>query len=150
MTCTHVNFNILNLIRVRYDTIITGCRKYFIVPATPATGSLYVTQNNQEFISGHVRVRGRNNGSYPYNYLEMIDAIFGIEENTIEVCSGNVRKYSDDRRCFTVDINPKTEPNLVEDGQMLSSISNNRFGRWRCDPPYNIKAAKGNYSLHKL
>ena len=62
---------------------------YIIIQATPATGILYVTKNSPDFISGHVRLRGRNNGRYPYNYLEMIETIFGPEENTIEVCSNN-------------------------------------------------------------
>src|SRR5712691_7059673 len=89
-----VKLNVLNLIRCKYE-IITGeeNKKYFTIPTTPATGILYITHNNPEFISGQIRVRGRDNGSYPYNYLEMIDAIFGNEENTIEVCSGTIRKY---------------------------------------------------------
>jgi hypothetical protein len=51
----------------------------------------------------NVRVRGRENGSYPYNYLEMIDRLFGNQDDTIEVCSGMVRKY-DNKSCFTVDM----------------------------------------------
>jgi hypothetical protein len=38
-----------------------------------------------------------------FHYLEMIDHVFGREENTIEVCSGNVNGG-----CFAVDINPET------------------------------------------
>lgn len=41
----------------------------------------------------------------------MIDALFGNEDNTIEVCSGSAKD------CFSVDINPKTKPDLVSDGQ---------------------------------
>lgn len=66
---------------------------------------------------------------YPYNYLEMIDAVFGKEDNTIEVCSGMIRKYGY-TSCSTVDINPETNPDLVDDAQMLSSVPNNRFNRW--------------------
>jgi hypothetical protein len=57
-------------------------------------------------------VRGRSNGSYPYNYLEMIDAVFGKKDNTIEVCSGNIRKYGYNSS-VAVDINPETNPDLV-------------------------------------
>src|SRR6478735_2437905 len=79
------NFNVLNLIRCKHNTVITTAReeenqKYFVIPAYPAKDILYVTQNNLQFISGHIRVTGRNNGSYPYNYLEMIDMIFGKED----------------------------------------------------------------------
>jgi len=64
----------------------------------------------------------------------MIESIFGKEENTIEVCSGNIRKHSC-MTCFTVDTNPETKPDLVADGQILSSIPNNMFNRRRYDPP---------------
>ena len=59
-----------------------------VVSARPAKGILYVTTNSPHFISGQVPLRGRNHGSYPFNYLEMIDNLFGKEENIIEVCSG--------------------------------------------------------------
>ena len=47
---------------------------------------------------------------------------------------------------FAVDINPKTNPDLVDDGQILSSIPNNKFDRCRCDPPYNAQTARGMYA----
>jgi hypothetical protein len=74
----------------------------------------------------------------------MIDAIFGKENNTIEVCSGMIRKNGC-RSCFTVDTNRETNPDLVDDGQTISSISNNTFNRWRCDPPYNAETAMTMY-----
>ena len=85
-------------------------------------------------------MRGRNGGRYPFNYLEMINTIFGKEENTIEVCSGRV---NDD--CFRVDINPNTTPDLLSDGQSLVGVANGNYSRWRCDPPYNTKTAKMMY-----
>ena len=54
-------------------------------------------------------MRGRDGGRYPYNYLEMIDHIFGSEENTIEVCSGSIKgrnASSSPYAPYTVDINP--------------------------------------------
>jgi hypothetical protein len=77
----------------------------------------------------------------------MIVAVFGKEDNTIEVCSGMIRKYRH-TSCYTVDINPETNPDLVDDGQMLSSVPNNRFNRWRGDPPYNVKTAKQMYGTN--
>ncbi len=138
------NFNILNLVRCKHRMIEDGDQKYFTIPASPTTGILFVTQNNPEFISGQIRVRGRDNGSYPFNYLEMIDAVFGKEDNTIEVCSGMIRKYRS-TSCYTVDINPEVNPDLVDDAQKLSSVPNTRFNRWRGDPPYNDKTAKQMY-----
>lgn len=116
------------------------------------------------FISGHLRMRGKNGGRYPYRYLEMIDNIFGAEENTIEVCRGSIGKAgSVIRTCgesnslsitndspFTVDINPNLKPDLVADGQELVGIPDRKFNRWRCDPPYNSKTAKEMYGTIKL
>ena len=108
-----------------------------VVRASPAKGILYVTTNSPHFISGQVRLRGRNHGSYPFNYLEMIDNLFGKEENIIEVCSGRVQSQG----CFTVDINPA----LVDDGQELSRVADSQFNRLRCDPPYNSHTAQSMY-----
>ena len=47
---------------------------YNIISCYPITGILYLANN---FLSGHVRMRGRDNGRYPYNYNEMIHNIFG-------------------------------------------------------------------------
>src|SRR5437868_15390558 len=96
--------------------------------ADPATGILYITENSPGFISGHLRMRGKKGGKYPYKYLEMIDNVFGKEENTIEVCSGSVKGRGGATMsggsaslssCFTVDINPDTNPDLIADGQKL-------------------------------
>jgi hypothetical protein len=69
----------------------------------------------------------------------MIDNIFGYEPNTIEVCSRSIHD------CFTVDINPDCEPDLVANGETLEGIESNRFDRWRCDPPYNELTASSMY-----
>ena len=79
------NLNILNLIKCKYTVHTDDTNKYLIILAGPATGILYITENSPGFISGHLRMRGKNGGRYPYRYLEMIDNIFGAEENTIEV-----------------------------------------------------------------
>jgi hypothetical protein len=143
---TRSQINLLNLIRCKYDIETDDRnRKYIRIFADPATGLLYITQNSPGYISGHIRARGRGNGSYPYNILETIDTIFGKEIKTIEVCSGNIRKNRADNTSYTVDINPETDPDLVEDGQTLSSIPSNTFNRWRCDPPYNVKTAEKMY-----
>ncbi len=84
--------NILDLIKCKYDVRTdVNDNKYFIILAGPAKGVLFVTEDSPDYISGQVRVRGRDRGKYPYNYLEMIDHIFGKEENTIEVCSGSIK-----------------------------------------------------------
>lgn len=87
-------------------------------------------------------MRGKGGGTYPYNYLEMIDYIFGREENTIEVCSHSIKgrnSSSSQSAPFTVDINPAINADYVGDAQKLDGISSGIFNRWRGDPPYNDK-----------
>ena len=119
-------------------TSVTEIGDYTIMSAYPATGILYIINN---FLTGQVRMRGKGGGAYPANYLQMIENIFGPEPNTIEVCSGTVSN----KNYFTVDINPDVKPSLVGDGQVLG-IGDNTFNRWRCDPPYNEKTARGMYN----
>ncbi len=130
--------DVRKLIRAQHSLDHDGSAIY---SASPAKGILFVTEDNPSFISGHVRMRGRDQGRYPYKYLEMINSLFGQEQNTIEVCS---RSVSSD--CFTVDINPECEPMLVADGQKLEEVVDNSFARWRCDPPYNHKTAREMYN----
>ncbi|MFZ1877815.1 MAG: hypothetical protein WAU25_12370 [Nitrososphaeraceae archaeon] len=78
---------ITDLIKTKYFSICD----LKVVRASPACGLLHITTNSPYFISGQVRFRGKDNGRYPFNYLEMIDSIFGKEDNTIKVCSGGMR-----------------------------------------------------------
>jgi hypothetical protein len=154
------SFSALDLIKCDYHIMPAAKNeyandKYFMIPAYPATGVLYITSNNPEFISGHLRVRGKDEGRYPYNYLEMIENIFGNENNTIEVCSRSVKSanephssYVSASPSFTVDINPETRPDLVCDAQTLEGIPSNKFNRWRCDPPYNQNTAQKMYGTN--
>ena len=163
---------ILDLIKCEYALQTDGKNnKYYIILAGPAKGVLYVTENSPDYISGQVRMRGRDGGRYPYNYLDMIDHIFGKEENTIEVCSGSIKGRNTDiaadrsvsmeeskasssiaqlasfssSSCLTVDINPDTKPDLIADGQTIDAIPNGIFNRCKCDPPYNARTAKEIY-----
>ncbi len=137
--------DVMKLMKAPYYYRETYPNPYYIYVTEPATGVVYVVNN---FISGHVRMRGKGDGRYPYNYLEMIDTLFGPEKNTIEVCSGSVKGVrdsdSDDISC-TVDINPEYNPDITDNGEILTRVSDNHFNRWRCDPPYNEKTARKMY-----
>jgi hypothetical protein len=135
-------FNVLNLIRCPYEMIPKDNPDTYVIRPKPLKGILAVSFNNLGFMSGQVKVRGKGGGKYPFHYLEMIDYVFGREENTIEVCSGSVSG------CFTVDLNPKTNPRIVDDGQTLAKIPNDTFNRWRCDPPYNDNTARIMYGTN--
>ena len=58
-----------------------------------------------------------------------------------------IRKYRY-TSCYSVDVNPETNSDLVDDCQMLSSVPSNKFNRWRGDPPYNVKTAKEVYGTN--
>jgi hypothetical protein len=133
-------FNVMNLIKCPYEALPRDNPDTYIIMPRPLKGTLFVSFNNLGYISGQVRVRGRGGGKYPFHYLEMIDYVFGSEENTIEVCSGSVKGG-----CFTVDINPETNPKIVDDGQTLNKIPNDSFNRLREDPPYNRNTARKMY-----
>jgi hypothetical protein len=124
-----------------------GNGKYvLIIPANPAIGILYITKDSPGFISGHVRMRGKDNGQYPFKYLKMLENLFCYEPNTIEVCSNGVTAAAEDDGCyFTVDINPDTNPTMVCNAETLDGIADNTFSRWRADPPYNLQTAKSMY-----
>jgi hypothetical protein len=127
---------------ITHHELVNG---YAIIRCDPATGILYITEDNPSFISGHIRMRGRSEGRYPFNYIEMIDTIFGYEANTIEVCSRSVPGGNRGDYCFTVDINPDCRPDLVTNGELLDGVPSNEFDRWRCDPPYNERTAMEMY-----
>src|SRR5690242_19016463 len=100
----------------------------------------------------------------------MINHLFGIENNRIEVCSGNIKGRTtttlnavlsplevkdsfsstldvsaSSSLPFTVDINARLNPDYVADAQKLDDIPNGVFSRWMCDPPYNLSTAREMY-----
>lgn len=120
---------------------------YSIYPLQNASGVVYITHNSPQYISGHLRMRGKDNGQYPYKYKEMIFELFGPEDKdslNIEVCSGDVKPTSN---LLTVDVDSNKFPNIVGDAQFLNTEESNRFDRWYCDPPYTEEAAKGRYNI---
>jgi hypothetical protein len=118
---------------------------YKIIPADPAKGILYITENNPGFISGHVRMRGKDEGRYPFHYLDMINSIFGEADYTIECCSRSVEGYKQGGNVFTVDINRDTNSDMVANCEDLHGLKDQQFERWRCDPPYNEETARVMY-----
>ena len=143
------NLHILNLIKCKYEVLRDkDNNSYYAIPAYPAKGILYVTEKSPDYISGEVRMRGRNGGSYPYKLPELINNLFGEEKNAIEVCSGSIKgrnASSSPYAPYTVDINPAKNPDYVGDAQVLKDIVNGIYARWMGDPPYNPKNAKKMY-----
>lgn len=98
-----------------------------------------------DFVGGHLRTRGTDEGQYPLPYLEMIEGVFGREPDTMEVCSRHV-KADGVSTSYTVDINPAFNPTFLTDGQTLAGIKDNFVRRIRMDPPYNPETAKKMYN----
>jgi hypothetical protein len=109
------------------------------------TGVVYITQNSPHYISGEMRLRGKDNGQYPYGFKEGLWELFGrctALQNEIEVCSGDIIKGYN---LVTVDVNKSKNPTYVLDAQNLPEKWSDRFDRWNCDPPYSGHAAKEMY-----
>jgi hypothetical protein len=51
---------------------ITLHKNYFIIPANPATGIVYITENSPDYISGHVRLV-----SYPTQPMTILTFYLG-------------------------------------------------------------------------
>jgi hypothetical protein len=64
---------------------------------------------------------------------------------SVKGANGSPSLSSSSSARFTVDINPDTKPDLVGDAQTLEGIPNNKFNRWRCDPPYSQNTAQKMY-----
>ena len=119
--------------------------KYRIFALDSATGVSYITPKSPQYISGHLRLLGKDNGRYPYAFRDLIEEIFGScpsSSEELEVCSGDVVAKSN---LVTVDINSDKNPSYVLNGQDLPQDWNDRFDRWHCDPPYSEHAANEMY-----
>jgi predicted DNA-binding transcriptional regulator len=145
------NGNVADLIKIKGTEID---KDQVVYDAYPVVGN-FTLKNN--FITGHLRLRGRDGGQYPYKYLEFINRVFdaALPSRTIEVCSNRIPGLNKCGNCFTVDINHQYKPDFVTDGQTLEGIKDDYFERWRCDPPYNGATAKEMYgtdlpSLYEL
>jgi hypothetical protein len=149
--CVEFNGNVAQLIKIKGIEL----NDQLIYDAYPANGNFTLNNN---FITGHLRMRGRERGQYPYKYLEFINRVFdaALPSRTIEVCSNRIPGLNKCGNCFTVDIKEEYNPDFVTDGgQTLEGIKDNYFDRWRCDPPYNGATAREMYgcelpSLYRL
>ena len=105
-------------------------------------------------------MRGRDGGRYPFQYEEMINHMFGIEKNRIEVCSGSIKGRATETSnavlsslnikdslssVLNLDINPGLNPDYVADAQILEGIPSGVFSRWMGDPPYNPRTSRDTY-----
>lgn len=135
------NFQILPHVKVP----IFHMGDYSIFLTEPCQGVCFVNPDSPHFIHGRMAVKGHKGGVYPDHYLDFIDRVFGPEPQTIEACSKTV-KVDSRRTALTVDLDPKNEPSIVGDAQILAGVPSGQYKRWRCDPPYNADTAREMYN----
>lgn len=83
------------------------------------------------------RVKSEYYGGYPAGYLRRIKALFPDKKNVLHLFSGKV-----DLDAFpgkTVDINPDTLPDYVDDAQRLTNVPLEEFDLVLADPPYSVE-----------
>jgi hypothetical protein len=87
--------------------------RYNVFVLNDATGTIFVSSDSPQYVSGQIRMLGRKNGQYPFRYKKMLEEIFGMVTSSgeqIEVCSGWIRNK---QNLVTVDINPERHPTHI-------------------------------------
>lgn len=147
----------------RADRTYVGLRKYFRISKkkgylnlnlqdriqnykrkTGFPGSLFVSDDERivgTWVMGNdYRVRSEYYGGYPAGYLRRVAALFPDKKNCLHLFSGKV-----DTSVFpgkTVDINPDTSPDYVDDAQSLENVPLQEFDIVLADPPYSVEDAE--------
>lgn len=83
------------------------------------------------------RVKSTYYGGYPAGYLKRIKSLFPDKQNVLHLFSGKV-----DTVIFpgkTVDVNPDTQPDYLDDAQHLTSVPLEQFDLVMADPPYSVE-----------
>jgi hypothetical protein len=82
-------------------------------------------------------VKSEYYGGYPHGYLKRIKALFPDKKNVLHLFSGAVDTVA--LPGATVDINPTTNPDYVDDAQTLEKVPLESFDLVGADPPYSIE-----------
>ena len=88
-------------------------------------------------MGNNYRVKSGYYGGYPAGYLKRIRALFPDEENVLHLFSGKVDTSI--LQGQTVDLDPKMEPDFVDDAQSLESVPIEEFDLICADPPYSVE-----------
>lgn len=83
------------------------------------------------------RVQSGYYGGYPAGYLKRIASLFPDRGAVLHLFSGAVDLKT--MPGVTVDINPDTKPDYVDDAQRLEKVPLEKFGFVMADPPYSIE-----------
>jgi hypothetical protein len=86
------------------------------------------------------RVKSNYYGGYPAGYLRRIRALF--PDKLESTCTLHLFSGRTDISAFpgeTVDINPKLEPDYVDDAHTLENVPVEKYDLILCDPPYSVE-----------
>lgn len=88
-------------------------------------------------MGNNYHVKSTYYGGYPHGYLKRIKSLFPDKKNCLHLFSGKV-----DTELFpgkTVDLNPETNPDYLDDAQTLCGVPLEDFDLILADPPYSIE-----------
>lgn len=83
------------------------------------------------------RVKSKYYGGYPAGYLRRIKALFPDKTNVLHLFSGKVDTEAYPGK--TVDINPKMNPDYLDDAHTLTKVPLTEFDLVMADPAYSVE-----------
>lgn len=105
--------------------------------------SLFVSEDGRivgTWIMGqNYTVKSEYYGGYPHGYLKRVKAMFPDKKRTrtLHLFSGKVNKEIVGG--FTLDSNPKLEPDFVENAETMESVNLGQIDFVMADPPYSTE-----------
>ena len=88
-------------------------------------------------MGNNYRVKSTYFGGYPAGYLKRIKALFPDKKQVLHLFSGKVDTTIIPGK--TVDINPDTQPDYIDDAQTLTNVPLEDFDLVMADPPYSVE-----------
>jgi len=114
--------------RIDHYEKVTGFPKSLFFAADGRVVGLWIMGNDY-------RVKSKFYGGYPATYLKRVKALFPDKKRVLHLFSGKV-----DTAAFpgvTVDINPKLQPDIVDDAHTLTKVPLEDFDLVLADPAYS-------------
>jgi hypothetical protein len=104
-------------------------------------GSLFISEDGRMVgtwvMGNNYRVKSTYYGGYPPTYLRRIKALFPDKVHPLHLFSGRVDRS--ELPGVTVDSNPETEPDIIDDAHRLENVPVEDFDLVLADPPYSVE-----------
>ncbi len=103
--------------------------------------SLFISEDGRlvgTWVMGNnYRVASSYYGGYPHGYLKRIKSLFPEKTSILHLFSGKVDLSI--LKGETVDLNPDTSPDYVDDAQTLNKVPLEKYDLVLADPPYSVE-----------